>query len=226
MIDNPLDVWLASDQGKRAVAHAEHERQQMKYSELQEHKKQHTSLKEGPWILKAELPQDTPVTEAVEVGGVYTNTWKEVEVNVDTGQMGEMEQVLRDAKEGERVIPATIIGMDDTVHLDAARRNQKRQMSEQEIDTSNARIVRGVARVPKGTYANKKGKAAGRGTTVLLLPTERVRAPVYGPRRPLREVRQEIAAAAAARATNDDGLRSREYTDKQTEREGDDDGMA
>jgi len=30
-------------------------------------------------------------------------------MNVDTGQLGRMDDVLRDAKSGERVIPATII---------------------------------------------------------------------------------------------------------------------
>lgn len=46
-------------------------------------------------------------------------------MNVDTGQMGHLADVLRDASPGERVIPATIIPMRDNVPLDAAVRKQR-----------------------------------------------------------------------------------------------------
>jgi hypothetical protein len=155
---NPLEVWLASDQGKRAVAHAEHEREQMKQSDRQ---------------------------------------GKERDMNVDTGELGELEQVLRNAGKGERVIPATIIPQP----LDAAWQNQRRQKGEQEMQASTARIARKAAALygPRGTYANKNPKA-----TVVTAETQTVatferqngaRVTLYGPRKPLREVRRELQAA-------------------------------
>lgn len=121
---NPLEVWLASDRGKRAVAHAEHERQQMKQSDRQ---------------------------------------GKEHDVNVDTGEMGEMAKVLANAKDGERIIPATIIGPGGK---DGAGR--------------------------RGKYTRSGSRM---GATVPMVATERQRAPVYGPRKPLREVRRELRDA-------------------------------
>jgi hypothetical protein len=76
-------------------------------------------------------------------------------MNVDTGFMGEMDEVRRRALPGERVIPATIIPA-------------------------------------PGKYANKKSKRRTLRAPTPVVATGRVTAPVYGPRKPLREVRDEL----------------------------------
>lgn len=81
-------------------------------------------------------------------------------MNVDTGQMGPLADVLRDAKPGERVIPATIIGPS------------------------------------RGKYVKRRAMA----DPVPMVPMERVMPSVYGPRRPLREVRAELQAAKTKEA--------------------------
>lgn len=78
-------------------------------------------------------------------------------MNVDTGQMGNLADVLRDAQPGERVIPATIIP------------------------------------APSGKYAKRRAMS----DPAPMVPTEREMPPVYGPRKPLREIRAELQAAKA-----------------------------
>jgi hypothetical protein len=89
-------------------------------------------------------------------------------VNVDTGYMGEMDDVVRKARPGEKVIPATII---PAPIWDAASRYEREQAREQAIRDGDPRV--GVMREH----------------------TSRPVPALYGPRKPLREVRRELQEA-------------------------------
>jgi hypothetical protein len=92
-------------------------------------------------------------------------------MNVDTGQLGTLDELLKAAKPGERVIPATLIGLPGAVGgiLQAAGRWDRDEARRRFIERNNA--------------AAKVTMAA-----------------VYGPRKPLREVRAELRAQKAAEA--------------------------
>jgi hypothetical protein len=92
-------------------------------------------------------------------------------MNVDTGQMGTLADVLRDAQPGERVIPATIIPNPYERELRQAMQHGAYERTRSRLSKAERELERSAARA---------------------------RTPVmYGPRKPLREVRAELLAAKA-----------------------------